>query len=140
MDHKPRWIGDANKPTSTPKETPTQGVPEDVRLRSIWTGKVGISVIPVLLTNQQENTEAESIRTEPIYSDLEHVPVQKKSRYHRYRKSTGMKAVGRSKAFWFLRRYQRQLLQEVWEDVEGSAMSHKGYSRIWPLRPEIEPL
>ena len=98
-----------------------------------------MSVIPVLLTNQQENSEAESIRTEPEYHVLVRVPVQK-SRYHRYRKSTGMKAVGRSKAFWFLRRYQCQLLKEIWEDVEGSAMSHKGYSRIYPMRTEIQSM
>ena len=109
MDHSPRPTEDANKPSSTPKQTPTQPVPEGRDL-------------PL------DNTRPKR------------VPVQKKSRYHRYGKSTGMKAVGRSKAFWFLRRHQRQLLKQVWEDVEGSAMSHKGYSRIWPLRPEIEPM
>ena len=133
MAHLPRSIEDANKPSSTPKQTPTQPVPE---------GYKSTGYLQVHDTNQQENFEAESIRTEPIFASTgpKRVPVQKKSRYHRYGKSTGMKAVGRSKAFWFLRRYQCQLLKEVWEDVEGSAMSHKGYSRIWPLRPEIEPM
>ena len=154
MDDPPRWIGCHNKQTSTyihESLTGIRGTSWPPYATSYRTSKVGGILADqnggygstgseVLLTNQQENIEAESIRTEPIYSDLERVPVQKKSRYHRYRKSTGMKAVGRSKAFWFLRRYQCQLLKEVWEDVEGSAMSHKGYSRIWPLRPEIEPM
>jgi hypothetical protein len=32
------------------------------------------------------------------------------------------------------------LLKEIWEDVEGSAMSHKGYSRIYPMRTEIQSM
>ena len=52
------------------------------------------------------------------------VPVQKKSRYHRYGKSKGMKAASRSKAYSYSRRDQCQLLKEVWEDVEDPAISH----------------
>ena len=151
MDDKPRWIGDANKPTSTnlhecligirgtswPPYATSYRISKVGGILADQNGGYGSTGSEVLLTNQQENIEAESIRTEPIYSDLERVPVQKKSRYHRYRKSTGMKAVGRCKAFWLLRRYQCRLLKELWEDVEGSAMSHKGYSRIYPRRPEM---
>ena len=111
MAHSPRSIENANKASSTPKQTPTQPVPAGYKstVISVWPWP-------------------------------KRVPVEKKSRYHRYRKSTGMKAVGRSKAFWFLDRHQRKLLKQVWEDVPGAAMSHKGYSRISPLRPEIEPM
>ena len=93
-------------------------------------------------SNQQEMFLEESNRTEPIFASSVpmRAPVLKKSRYHRYRKSTGMKAVGRSKAFSFTRRDQCQLLKEVWEDVDDSAISHRRYKRIWLVRPDTNPM
>ena len=93
-------------------------------------------------SNQQEMFLAESIRTEPIFASTVpmRVPVQKKSRYHRYGKSTGMKAVGRSKAYSYSRRDQCQLIKEVWENVDDLAISHRCYKRMGLVHPPFHPI
>ena len=115
MDHKPIWIRDSNRPFSTPKEGTVLDDDSEPGINGyepqLWFG----GQLPKL-GKIQANRQKSKARTEPEYHVHVRVPVQK-SRYHRYRKSTGMKAVGRSKAFWLLRRYQCQLLNEIWEGV-----------------------
>ena len=93
-------------------------------------------------SKQQKMLLPEANRTEQFFAC--NVPGrlrgQKKSRYHRYGKMTGMKAVGRIKAYSYSRRDQCKLLNWVWEARDHKAISHKGYQHTGPLLPLFDPI